>query len=112
LVEQSDVGVTYKTVVISGGEGYEEYKNSIVSTIPIGSIGSSSSQDRSQHASFDLPCQSTSNAASGSSNLSPASACSIGTNLQPHAVSTSSVIAEDSLVGKDDLINYVLTWDI
>lgn len=112
--EQAD-SVAYKTVVVSGGEGYEEYKYSNASSPPIGNIGSSSSQDRSQHTSFDLTVgQSSSNSASAASSLSP-NTCNnmaVGGSLQPHVASASSVIAEDSLLGRDDLINYVLTWDI
>lgn len=108
--------VAYKTVVVSGGEGYEEYKYASASSLPIGNIASSGSQDRSQHASFDLTGggQSNSNSASGASSLSP-NTCNnlaVGGSLQPHVASASSVIAEDSLLGRDDLINYVLTWDI
>ncbi len=88
----------YKTVVISGGEGYEEYKGTVNSS------GGSSSN------AFD---RSSSNSTQQYTNLTDAPQVSVGAggpNSPSGSFFGSSV--DETTSGKEDATNYLLTWDI
>lgn len=92
----------HKTVVISGGEGFEEYK--AVSTLGSGiSLSNSNASNLGTNFMSENPSNMTS---SGNSILSSAS----GNASSFHQVSNSS-ISDEFNVGKEDLVNYVLTWE-
>jgi len=84
-------------VVISGGEGYEVYKNTVSLSMTSGGANvSSTSSNQLDESSGPNPTNSPSLISSNT--------------LQPHHPMSSNM--EDPTLGKDDLINYVLTWEI
>lgn len=126
----------YRTVVITGGEGYDEYKSSssnltmanvnsvgislsnLVSSsanIAVTTTATNSSQQQQQQQAQQLHQQqqqhSDSNAViSGGSNTnsnlsgSPISANTVSSN-------NATSILDDAVIGKEDLVNYILTWE-
>ncbi len=116
----------YRTVAISGGEGYEEYKTTANNGISIGNgVGNFTSsalnqQNQQATAQTDLNNLNNINTSYTSSCNSPtASNSSPGTFMQSGGSFTSTNLnplptnnTEDSTLGKDDLISYVLAWEI
>ena len=147
----------YKTIVISGGQGYEEYKLSalpmtsggvllgnsgVTTTTTTGAESRTNSLDQSQSAvatasvavgvlsnssnststtSSTIFNNSNNNSYSNNNNSnSVSSICLPATNSSsvqqqpniPYYFSSFTVVDESSNLGKDDLINYVLTWEI
>ena len=127
----------YRTVVITGGEGYDEYKTSSsnLTMANVNSVGislsnlvsssaniavtttatNSSQQQQQQQQTQQLHQQqqqhSDSNAViSGGSNTnsnlsgSPISANTVSSN-------NATSILDDAVIGKEDLVNYILTWE-
>ncbi|RNA40338.1 rho guanine nucleotide exchange factor 17-like [Brachionus plicatilis] len=92
----------YKTVVITGGEGFEEYK--AVSTLGSGiSLSNSNASNLGTNFISENPNNMTT---SGNSILSSVS----GNTSSYHQISNSS-ISDEFNIGKEDLVNYVLTWE-
>jgi hypothetical protein len=127
--DQSSVSsnnVVYKTIVITGGQGYEEYKSTnqfstgvLLGNSGVNNIANTNNQQTSSVSQSDGQ-NSVNGSLSGSVNT-PASA-SIGgffasgtasSNIQPNIpYFFSSFSVDESTAGKEDLINYVLTWAI
>ncbi len=94
----------YKTVVISGGEGYEEYKiiNNSTTTLPNGNstnlnatqLNTNLDSNHAGLASNNSLINQTNNANLGAKN------------------STNQNNQDENSLGKDDIANYVLTWEI
>lgn len=138
----------YRTVVISGGEGYDEYRlttssittsnvgislsNMSSSTNPaVSGVLGSNSVNNQQQASLDtnISMAASSNAAINmmlaanplGSSSGGGSGVSSGTNVGNNATSCNTVMTsssmmlpnfEESHLGKEDLVNYVLSWEI
>jgi hypothetical protein len=116
--------IVYKTVVISGGQGYEEYKptNQSSTGVLIGNSGVNNVANSIQasavfqsdgHSSTTSSLNGNANTpATGSSGgIFPLSAGS--SNVQPNIpYFFSSFSVDESTAGKEDLVNYVLTWEI
>ena len=116
----------YRTVAISGGEGYEEYKtvtnNGISIGAGVGNFASSALNQQNQQAnaqidlnnlnninsSYTSSCNSPTASISSPATLMQSGGSFASTNLNPLPTSNT----EDSALGKDDLINYVLAWEI
>ena len=96
----------YKTVVISGGEGYEEYK---VSNTP-----STTSSSITNANTFNV---NNSTQVNNNNDINQNETIINSLNNQACLInysnknSTTSNLA-DSYLGKDDVVNYVLTWEI
>ena len=88
-----------KTIVISGGEGYEQYKTTGLSSVHHNHSNSASS------VLSNLQSQTSDSGMNGASDRGSFSNGSGSQNQQSGA-------ADDNHVGKDDLINYVLSWEI
>lgn len=102
---------SFKTVVLTGGDGYEEYKATTNSLPP----GTSLSSNTGNSNFVVLNQQSNPNdIQSGMNNQMQTSGSSGSTTgnssnyLVPCSVVSSSY--DDAAIGKEDLINYVLTW--
>lgn len=134
--------VNYKTVVITGGQGYEEYKTTTnASGVLIGNSGvnalPANSNSGAENSTTNTMSSSSSNATSGSNqgqglitsqsspvfnstpvntNTSGGNSNSAGilpSNIQPNIPYFFSSLSNDETnLGKEDLINYVLTWEI
>lgn len=118
----------YKTIVLSGGEGYEEYKSNVTSSTGNNSITSNSNQlvsnlnqqQQSGNNDNQLNITNPNNPISNCSNvMNLTSSSGINSNgaalLQSQNSFASSNYAsncDESSNGKDDLINYVITWEI
>ncbi len=95
----------YRTIVISGGEGKEEYKSSIGMNAP--------NQNSTQNQIFNsLEGQSSTNSNTNimASNYVSGSPVSTLTHALSNSYMGSST--EETNTGKDDLVNYLLTWEI
>ena len=94
----------YKTIVLTGGEGYEEYK------------GSSGGANTSSFSSSSVGNSSYANSLNATTNqqLSDIQITGVGGTGSPGNTSSllSSSSVDESLIGKDDLTNFVLTWEI
>ena len=87
-------------MVISGGEGYEEYKQGVTVNVSGSSIGSNSAVSNQQ--AISLLENQTSNMLLNTSAASPPNTSSL--------LSSSSI--DETSTGKEDLTNIVLTWEI
>lgn len=105
----------HKTYVLAGGEGYEEYKSAIHSS---GTIQTNLNITNGSTSTFELihNTQATVNsstnamqASNGSINMSTPQS-TIPSTMQ--AGSSPSLTNEDMYLGKDDLTNYVLVWEV
>ena len=101
----------YKTVVISGGEGYEEYKILPISAAT--SNSSSSAEIKNSNPLNALASQLSNNLDINSNHqtgsLSNSSAFN-NANASPKPAFSCSL--DENSLGKDDLVNYVLAWEI
>ncbi len=92
----------YKTIVMTGGEGYEEYK------------GASGGANASSFSSSSVGNSSYANSLNAITNQQLSDMAGVGNTGSPgnnsSLLSNSSV--DESLIGKDDLTNFVLTWEI
>jgi hypothetical protein len=94
----------YKTIVLTGGEGYEEYK------------GASGGANTSSFSSSSVGNSSYANNLNAVTNqqLSDMQMAGVGNAGSPgntgSLLSNSSV--DESSIGKDDITNFVLTWEI
>jgi len=95
----------YKTVAISGGEGYEVYKNTVSLSMTYGGGNVSST-------SSNLVDENSGSNAASSLNLVSSSTLQPYPQVSSYNNTHSSSNMEDPTLGKDDLINYVLTWEI
>lgn len=114
--EHNETSCQFKTVAISGGEGYEEYKNVPVYTSGM-SLGSSlgakdNTINQANSVLSDVQGQMNVTANSNSSNLTSNSPGSQMQSQNSSSLNTDTMHNDDCFLGKDDLINYVLTWDI
>jgi hypothetical protein len=107
----------YKTIVVSGGEGYEEYKftSNASSGTTLGNSTSNSNIGMSinqQTNIADIQAGSIGSNLANNGNISnsPVSMSSMP-NMFPNSFPSSNA-DEASSLGKDDLINYVVTWEI
>lgn len=126
----------YRTVVITGGEGYDEYKSSSNLTMANVSVGislsnlvsssaniavtttatNSSQQQQQQQQPQQLHQQQQQHSDSGNTALSGGS--NANSNLSGSPISANTVssnnatsILDDAVIGKEDLVNYILTWE-
>jgi hypothetical protein len=129
LNDYKDSNCVYRTIILSGGEGYEEYNKSNPSINLTTSSGNNSvavnmntvglNQGQSQNANSENQLNVNNNVinnGNNSLNLANASASnSAGPLLQSQNSFASSNYAsnfDESSAGKDDLINYVITWEL
>ena len=107
----------YKTVVISGGEGYEVYKNT-VNLNPTSMSGSASNSGASSGQQKDGQSDACLSTSGVMNSLNLPNVVNSPNTLQPQPQMSSNMSTmsssnvEDLTLGKDDLINYVLTWEI
>lgn len=127
----------YRTVVITGGEGYDEYKSSSNLTIAnVNSVGislsnlvsssaniavtttatNSSQQQQQQQQPQQLHQQQQQHSDSGNTALSGGSNANSnlsGSPISANIVSSNNAtsILDDAVIGKEDLVNYILTWE-
>lgn len=96
----------YKTVVISGGEGYEEYKiiNNSNSTTTLPNGNSTSITTNQLNTNLDI---NQTGLASTNSLINQANNPNLGAKS-----STNQNNLDENSLGKDDIANYVLTWEI
>jgi hypothetical protein len=99
----------YKTVVISGGEGYEEYKISnnlnTPTTLPNNNTANTTSISSNQQnniSDVNQPPGLVSNNSFNQANLP-----NLGSKN-----STNQASLDENYLGTDDIANYVLTWEI
>lgn len=103
---------------MSGGEGYEEYKSN--QSINIGSISNNSTnvntlgQGQTANSDNQLNLNTTNSINSCNNSVHLYSNNSTGATLQSQNSFASSTYAPylDESSGKDDLINYVITWEL
>jgi hypothetical protein len=110
---------------LSGGEGYEEYKSNLSinlttssgnnsMAININTVGLNSSQTQNSTSDNQLLINNNNNNLSSlATNVNVNN--SNGSILQHQSSFASSNFAttfEESTTGKDDLINYVITWEL
>lgn len=95
----------YKTVVISGGEGYEEYKIvnnlNVTTTLPNSNTANFASNQPNNISDINQAGLVSNN------SLNQASNANLGTKN-----STNQTNLDENSIGKDDIANYVLTWEI
>lgn len=105
----------YRTVVISGGEGYDEYKSlsTMTSGISLSNSGTSNvnTQTNQQINMADIQSGILNSSGSPSNTSNIISNSPISTSMQLISTSMSSNLDENN-VGKEDLVNYVLTWEL
>ena len=96
----------YKTVVISGGEGYEEYKiiNNSNSTTTLPNGNSMNLTATNLNTNLD---SSQTGLASNNSLINQTNNANLGAKN-----STNQNNLDENSLGKDDIANYVLTWEI
>ena len=113
--EHGETSCQYKTVAISGGEGYEEYKNVPVYTSGM-SLGSSlGAKDNTINQTNSTLTDVQGQNMASNNNSSNLASNSPGAQIQSQNSSSLNAVSmnsDDYFLGKDDLINYVLTWDI
>lgn len=127
----------YRTVVLSGGEGYEEYKSSSSSPlnaavnvgISLSNLVASSSglpgqvsttgglqqppqQQQQQQQQSAVSGSDASTAAASSSTTGAAAAAATSFNSGTLIMSSSAASSSNLDDGKEDLVNYVLAWEI
>ena len=119
LQENKDgTNTLFKTIAISGGEGYEEYKS--ISTLNTGNTVNSNAglSNSNEGANIINNSNLSSNQLAGTSNSAQTSTNSSANVLQSqnsfNAGSNffSSSFDVESTLGKDDLVNYVLAWEL
>lgn len=106
-INKETLNISYKTVVISGGEGFEEYKST--STLGSGvslSNSNMSGQQISQANLLDIQGSMVNSLASQSSMQ----ASSVNNSILSNSSISSN--CDEFSIGKEDLVNYVLTWEI
>ena len=89
----------YKTVVISGGEGYEEYK--ILNNSTVAQTNNSATTTATNNNQELNQPGITYNTSFNQASL---------TNMSLKNSPTSTL--DENYLGKDDIFNYVLTWEI
>lgn len=100
-----------RTVVISGGEGYDEYRplSTVTSGTSLSNIGVSNSNSNANANQNDT--QNLSNSPLSGGNVINSGSPSNSMNMANMSASMSSNLDENNL-GKEDLVNYVLTWEL
>lgn len=105
-----------KTVVISGGEGYEEYKgvSMICSGISLSNSSASNIFTNQQSSLVDSQNSMMNSLTSNGSMIFSNASLNNGFNGANQQISSSSFSSncDENQIGKDDLVNYVLTWEI
>lgn len=121
-----DTAYYYKTIVLSGGEGYEEYKSNVSSSTGNTSttsnsnlLGSNLGQQQNPNSDNQLNTANQNNSNNNCNNVLNLSSSNVinstGALLQSQNSFASSNYAsncDENSNGKDDLINYVITWEL
>lgn len=106
----------YKTIVISGGEGYEEYKltNNASSGTSLGNSTSNTNIGMSINQQTNISDIQTGSIGSSLANAGNISNSPVSMSNMPNMFPNSypSSNADEAGLGKDDLINYAVTWEI